>query len=78
MSEEMAAIDQSTLCAIEDRKRAAEMLVTISRQVAGSFAVTVCHCLSKRLMTCAVGPPHGRCGQEGEGHGGRQMQLKKM
>jgi hypothetical protein len=46
MSEEMAAIDQSTLCAIEDRKRAAEMLVTIARQVAGSFAVFVGHCWS--------------------------------
>ena len=56
MSEEVAAIEDSTVRAAEDRKKAAELLVMISRQVC--YAALAC--MLQVLTLFAVGSTNGR------------------
>jgi hypothetical protein len=63
MSEELAAIESSTVRAAEDRKQAAELLVAISRQVCGGARARWFEFSCARF---AAGQSDGRCGEEGE------------
>ncbi len=56
MSEEVAAIEDSTVRAAEDRKKAAELLVMISRQVCYAALACMLHVLT----LFAVGSTNGR------------------
>ena len=62
LAEELAAIELSASVAVEERKRAAELMVTIARQVS-SFEVKGWLLL---LTKYAARSSHGRRGQEGK------------
>jgi hypothetical protein len=50
LAEELAAIELSTTLAIEERKSAAELLVSVSRQVRGCEMKCVCRSHSQRVQ----------------------------
>ncbi len=62
LAEELAAIELSASLAVDERKRAAELMVTIARQVSSFEA----RCWLQPLTKYAARSSHRRRGQEGK------------